>query len=293
MALGTLVLRDYSWGLFAGVPFCLGFFAALIHGARQPRSLRESMLVSFAAIMLAGVALLAVALEGFICVLLAAPLAFALAAIGALAGHAVYASRRRDVPPQLYCLPVLALPLMLGADLWHEPPPLLEVVTALEVNAPPERVWRHVVTFSELPPPTEALFRCGIAYPIRAEIQGRGVGAVRNCIFSTGPFVEPIIVWDEPNLLKFTVTQNPAPMQEWTPYREIHPPHLKGFLVSRQGQFLLTPLPGGRTRLQGTTWYHHNMWPARYWGFWSDHIIHTIHRRVLDHVKQLSESDSP
>ena len=24
------------------------------------------------------------------------------------------------------------------------------------------------------------------------------VGAVRHCIFSTGPFVEPITVWDEP-----------------------------------------------------------------------------------------------
>ena len=79
-------------------------------------------------------------------------------------------------------------------------------------------------------------------------------------------------------------------MQEWTPYREIHPPHLKGFLVSRQGQFLLTPLPNGGTRLEGTTWYYHNLWPAGYWQLWSDHIIHTIHRRVLDHVKQLSES---
>jgi hypothetical protein len=105
-------------------------------------------------------------------------------------------------------------------------------------------------------------------------------------------FVEPIEVWDEPRLLKFSVTANPAPMQEWTPYREIHPPHLTGFLVSKQGQFRLTPLAGGRTKLEGTTWYQHGLWPANYWQLWSDHIIHTIHLRVLRHVKQLSEVDA-
>ena len=78
-------------------------------------------------------------------------------------------------------------------------------------------------------------------------------------------------------------------MSELTPYTEIHPPHLEGFLVSRQGQFLLTPLAGGRTLLEGTTWYQHNMWPAGYWKMWSDVIIHRIHGRVLKHIKRLAE----
>jgi hypothetical protein len=91
--------------------------------------------------------------------------------------------------------------------------------------------------------------------------------------------------------LKFSVTSNPAPLQEWTPYHEVHPPHLHGYLVSEGGQFLLTPLPGGRTRLEGTTWYRHGLWPAGYWRIWSDQIIHTVHKRVLDHVRELSEKD--
>ena len=149
-----------------------------------------------------------------------------------------------------------------------------------------------MVTFSELSAPTEWIFRAGVAYPLRAEIQGRGVGAVRHCVFSTGPFVEPIEVWDEPQLLKFSVTKNPAPMQEWTPYREIHPPHLDGFLASRGGQFKLIRQPGGATRLEGTTWYQHHMWPVGYWQAWSDAIIHRIHLRVLNHVKHLSEQEA-
>jgi len=291
-ALGAQILRDYGWGLFVGVPFSMGFLAAIIHSAREERSLLQSQMVAFVAVTLTGVALLVVALEGVICLLMAAPLAFALAAIGALAGHAVQAGRSRR-PPQLYCVPLLAIPLMLGTEnLRPGPAPLMKVVTTVDVDAPRDVVWRHVVSFSELPPPRELVFKLGVAYPVRAEIHGHGVGAVRHCNFSTGPFVEPIEVWDEPRLLGFSVTKNPEPLQEWTPYRTVHPPHLDGFLVSKRGQFLLTALPDGRTRVEGTTWYHHSMWPEDYWQLWSDKIIHSIHRRVLNHVKGLAEAEN-
>jgi hypothetical protein len=153
------------------------------------------------------------------------------------------------------------------------------------MNAPPDKVWQKVVSFAEIPPPKEALFRAGIAYPIRSEITGHGPGAVRQCVFSTGPFVEPIIVWDEPRLLRFTVTANPTPLHELTPYGHIEPRHLHGYFESHQGQFLLTQLPGGRTRVEGTTWYSHSMWPETYWHWWSDYIIHRIHMRVLEHIR--------
>jgi len=291
--LSTAVLRNYGWGLFVGVPFAIGFFSALIYNAREPRRLRDSLLVALLAVAIVGGLFLALAVEGLICILMAAPLAIPLVLIGAVAGHAVQATRRPRASAQLFCVPLLAVPLMLASEtLRSGPAPLLQVVTATDVNAPPETVWKHVVDFTQLAPPTEFLFQLGIAYPIRAEIAGHGQGAVRNCVFSTGPFVEPITVWDEPHLLKFSVTSNPAPLEEWTPYREIHPPHLKGFLESEQGQFRLTALPGGRTRLEGTTWYRHTLWPVRYWQVWSDYIIHKIHRRVLVHVKTLAEKDA-
>jgi hypothetical protein len=80
-------------------------------------------------------------------------------------------------------------------------------------------------------------------------------------------------------------------MQEWSPY-DIHPPHVRDFLISHGGQFRLIALPGNRTRLEGTTWYEHNLWPAGYWRLWSDYLIHEIHFRVLRHVKEVTEADS-
>src|SRR5262249_49732970 len=117
------------------------------------------------------------------------------------------------------------------------------------------------------------------------------LSATRYCDFSTGPVVEPIEIWDEPRLLQFRVTEYPAPMHELTPYGEIMTKHLHGYLVSKRGQFRLTVLPNGHTLVEGTTWYQHGLWPAEYWRWWSDAIIHRIHMRVLNHVRTLAESD--
>ncbi len=166
---------------------------------------------------------------------------------------------------------------------------MFAVTTQITVAASPEQVWKHVVAFSQLPEPHEWFFRAGIAYPQRAHIDGSGAGAVRYCEFSTGAFVEPVEIWDAPRLLRFRVTDNPAPLRESSPYGDIQPKHLHGYLVSRQGELRLIPLPNGHTLLQGTTWYQHGLWPAECWRWWSDAIIHRIHLRVLDHVRILAE----
>lgn len=289
--LGVQVLRNYGWGVFVALPFTMGFAAAMIYGIREPRSRRGCIGVASLSVGVLGGALLALAFEGFVCLMMAAPIALPLAAAG---GELAYwAQRWRWAQRDATAFLGVALLFVPGVQ-WTEhvtarPAPVYAVRTAIEVHAPAERVWKQVVAFSEIGPPEELMFRAGIAYPIRAEMVGTGAGAERHCVFSTGAFVEPIKVWDEPRLLTFSVTSNPPPMEEWTPYSHIEPPHLHGFLESEGGQFLLTPLPDGGTRLEGTTWYRHSLWPAEYWRIWSDAIIHRIHLRVLRHIRDEAE----
>ncbi|HYL86129.1 MAG TPA: DUF805 domain-containing protein [Candidatus Angelobacter sp.] len=291
VGVGTIVIGAYGWGLFVALPFCLGMFAVLLYSYHEPRELGDCIAVSLLPVGLVGGVLILMAMEGIICVLMAAPFALGLAVLGGLLGYSIQARHWRPKQTSaVLSLVILLVPATFGIE--HAAalrPPVFEVRTAMEVNAPPEKVWSQVVAFAEIPPPKELLFRAGIAYPIRAEISGHGVGAVRHCIFSTGPFVEPIEVWDEPRLLRFGVTANPAPLEEMTPYGHIDAPHLHGYFVSKEGQFSLTALPGGRTRLESTTWYQHTMWPAAYWHLWSDYIIHKIHRRVLEHIRMAAE----
>lgn len=288
---GISMFGNYGWSIFVGFPFCLGLCSTLIHGYHRQRSFLSCMMVTLLSVGILGAVLIALAFEGLICILMAAPIAGVIALIGGIVGYLI--QRRawsREESPQLLLLLIILMPVMMGAE-YHSPAPapLIAVRTAIVIDAPPERVWKNVVSFSELPAPDTWLFHTGIAYPMRAEIKGTGVGAVRYCVFSTGPFVEPIEIWDENRLLKFSVTEQPPAMKEWTPYTDINPPHLDDYLVSEGGQFLLTPLANGQTRLEGTTWYRHRIWPVTYWQVWSDIIIHKIHLRVLNHVKRLSE----
>lgn len=291
VAVGANVLQTYGWSLFVGVPFGVGFASALLHSYHEPRSLWQCIVASGVSITLMGVLLLITAVEGAICVLMAAPLGYGLGLIGSIFGYAVASARWRGVDKSIALLAVLiTLPALMGAE-WAFPleAPVHIVRTAVDVNAPPAAVWKHVVAFSRIAPPTEPIFKTGIAYPIEARINGKGVGAIRYCQFTTGAFVEPITEWTEPTRLAFSVRSQPPPMQEWSPYASIEPAHLYDYLTSERGQFDLTPLPNGGTHLQGTTWYRHRLWPLPYWMPISDHVLHAIHRRVLEHVKREAE----
>lgn len=291
--IGTKIVGTYGWGLFVALPFCLGMFSVLLYGYHERRSFSACMGVSALPVVILGGVLIAIAIEGLICVLMAAPLGIGLAMLGGALGYSIQAYHwGLSHKPAALSIAMLSVPLLFGME--HAAPlqpPTFTVRSTIEINAPPAIVWQRIVAFNEIAPPTEMIFRAGIAYPIRAEITGNGPGAVRHCIFSTGAFVEPIDVWDAPRLLRFSVTDNPAPLRELTPYAHVDPPHLHGYFVSHKGQFLLTALPGGRTRLEGTTWYSHTIWPEAYWHLWSDYLIHRIHMRVLEHIR--AESEKP
>ncbi|MFN2532591.1 MAG: DUF805 domain-containing protein [Pyrinomonadaceae bacterium] len=286
-------MRSYGWGLFVGLPFFLGLNAVLIYGVPQPRSLGKCLLVALISIGLAGAALLALAVEGIVCLMMAFPLAIIIALFGGFIGFILQQRQTFSAHSfRAFALLFVVAPVFVAIEnQLTVKPALYEVKSSIVINAKPENVWKNLVAFSDLPNPTEAIFSTGIAYPTHAKIEGSGVGAIRRCVFTTGEFVEPITVWDEPQLLKFDVRSQPRVMDELSPYRNLRPPHLDNYLQSRRGQFALTDLGGDRTLLEGTTWYQNRFWPALYWRLWSDYIIHKIHYRVLVHVKELSEKN--
>ncbi|QOY91442.1 SRPBCC family protein [Paludibaculum fermentans] len=273
----------YALGLFVLLPVCIGVVAALLANSLDDQ--RRGKTVVLLALLAGALILVAIMLEGVICLLMAAPIAIPLALLGVAIGNSIRNPKHALAPA------LLLAPLFGGVETQlPNHPALRSVETVVDIQAPPETVWRHVIEFPHLPQPREWYFQAGIAYPLRARIEGRGPGAVRYCEFSTGPFVEPITTWDEPKLLAFRVTSNPEPMRELSPY-DIHPAHLHGWFDSKRGQFRLEPLPNGGTRLHGTTWYTQRLQPEPYWSMWTDAIIHRIHQRVLDHIRDVSEGD--
>ena len=285
VGVGLLKSRTYGFSIFVLAPVLIG---ALGSWTARPSSGMRAAGVGACATLLATCSFFALGMEGAVCILMALPLALPL---GALGGWLAYLANSPKAATGSVAMLMILTPASLMWDATAIPP-VFEVRSSIEIAASPEQVWKHVVSFSELPEPREWFFRAGLAYPQRAHIAGSGAGAVRYCEFSTGSFVEPIEIWNEPRLLRFRVTANPAPMHEWSPYAHVLPPHLHGYLISKRGEFRLTQMATGRTLLEGTTWYQHGLWPAEYWRWWSDAIIHRIHLRVLNHIRNLAERDA-
>lgn len=287
LALAVYALRSYGGALFLGTPVMIGVTAAVVWNFQQRRGYGASALLGMFTAVLAGGVMLMFALEGAICIFMAAPLALPLGALGGMLGQFI-ADCRPDARTTTLGM-LLILPGWAGVEKNAWPPEEFTVQSEVLIDAPIQRVWDTVIGFPEIPPPREWYFRYGIAYPIRGRIFGRGAGAVRHCVFSTGTFVEPITVWDEPKRLAFSVAEQPVPMFELSPWKNVHPPHLDGALRSTHGEFVLEELPGGRTRLIGRSWYQFDMHPRDYWTMWGNLMIDRIHHRVLDHVKVHAE----
>ncbi|RYY29224.1 MAG: hypothetical protein EOO04_07470 [Chitinophagaceae bacterium] len=279
---------QYGFGMFLGIPFMQGLLVVLLFGYRKERKLIECLGVACTSVVFLSLMLLVGAVEGVICLAMAAPIAITFALLGGFLGYFIQKRTRQATAGAIVLLAMLPLGAWVEKQGQTEPP-LTAVTTSVIIDRPKQEIWNQLVTFNDMAVPTDMLFKAGVAYPVRAVIEGTGVGSIRRCQFSTGDFVEPITVWDEPNLLRFSVEKMPPPLVELSIYDDLQLPHLENYFVSERGQFKLTSINERQTILEGTTWYRHKIWPRVYWQLWSDYILHQIHFQVLDHIKMQAE----
>jgi hypothetical protein len=265
----TLALARYSTPLFLGVPFLAGFVASWFLNLRSSHEIPETIGVSMIPITLIAMALILFRIEALVCLVMALPLAVPFSIAGGMAARDIlrgyHDSHGRPVAA---CVAIIPL-LMIAEFAARLEPPVIPVTTSITIDAPASVVWKNVISFPPLAPPSPAspkdwIFLTGIAYPASGQIVGSGVGAIRYCRFSTGDFVEPITVWDENHLLAFNVASEPPAMHELSPWK-ISPPHLeRNYMRSLHGQFRLIALDDRHTLLEGTTWYQDYFWPQPY-----------------------------
>ncbi len=285
----TNFLKTYAASLFLGSPLIVGLVQGFLMNRKTRQTFNRTAGHVTLTILLIHLFMVLFALEGIICLAMSFPLSVVLAIIGSVfgAGIAGYGKPSSLAPTfLLLILPMMSLTEAHSGLRPHED----YVLSAIEINAPPEKVWPNVVQFSDLPPTSDWLFKLGVAYPLRAKISGTGVGAIRRCQFSTGDFVEPITVWDEPRTLGFGVEYQPQPMKELTFFDHVNAPHLNGYFRSVRGEFRLISMADGKTKLEGRTWYEMDIHPGWYWQIYGRWFIHKIHMRVLDHIKNETET---
>ena len=279
----------FGLAIFAGLPFATGVSSGVIlrrAGGTFSQAIAASMTLIGTIILI----LCAMAMEGIICVVMAAPIGAAVAFFGVVGGY--FLARTKAADGTLQSAAWLSIVFMVGLEGWNPPAPL-EATTSSEViiNAPAARVWAELHDIRDLPATDNFLFQFGIAHPMGTVTDGQGVGAARLCKLSTGDMPEIVTVWKPGQELRFKVLSTPPSMRETGFFgKTIDTTHIHSAYASLDGGFKLTALPDGRTRLVGESHYLLNIAPASYWNLWTEEIVHMVQRRVLEHVKTRTEA---
>jgi hypothetical protein len=290
VALSTLVFHLYGTGLFLASPIVIGLATAWVANRDGDLGgLRTAMLV-LCALVLGGVALIGFSLEGVICLVFASPLIAIMGLFGGLIGRAIaLVGRHARV---LTVTSIAILPLLISGEGMFPPKAEFASVESVDVAAPPSAVWDAVVHMGPIPDAPPAPFRWGLAYPVRGEIFGSGVGAVRRGVFSTGVAYERVTEWSPNRSLSFVVLSNPPSMRELSPYKHVNAPHVVGYFRTLDARFTITPLPSGRTRLALATRHELDLEPALYWLPFAEWAVHVNKTRVLRHFGHQAESSA-
>lgn len=286
VAVGALVFGTYGFGMFVAMPFIVG--ATTGYFANRHADIGDSRtlgLVAWATV-LSGVALIATALEGAACIVMAAPLGIPIAMVGGAMGRAIALRNRR---PAQTLSAVALLPLIFAIEAVLPPMTAFDTDETMTVDAPPGRVWDAIVHMARIDAPLALPFRLGVAYPLSGEIVGEGVGAVRHGEFSTGTAIEQVTEWVADRKLAFVVLNDVPAMRELSPYAHVHAPHVIGYFRTTLTSFELAALPGGRTEIVERTSHQLRLDPGFYWLPLARWMVHENNARVLDHVKRRAE----
>ncbi len=114
--LSTEVLKNYGWGLFVGEPFAMGLVSVLIYAWPSRRTFPSCLGVAALTTIFVGLCLLAIALEGFICLVMAAPIGLSLALLGGGVGYVIADIHHSSLRPTQTLFILLAVPFMMGME---------------------------------------------------------------------------------------------------------------------------------------------------------------------------------
>ncbi|ODT85323.1 SRPBCC family protein [Phenylobacterium sp. SCN 70-31] len=289
VAASTLVFGAYGFGLFVLSPLLVGFATGfLVNRRTEPRSAGATAGWVFGATFIGSAMLIAFGLEGGICMVMASPIMAGPAIVGGLVGREFAIAGRARTKPVVMSLAIM--PLAFAVDAAMPPETLLITHETIEIDAPPSLVWAALIDMGEIGPEPALPFRLGLAYPLRAEFRGAGVGAERIGVFSTGEAHERVTAWEPGRRLAFEVLIQPPAMRELSPHRIVHAPHAIGYFETAWTSFDLWPTASGGTRLVERAEHRLRLEPVAYWAPMARWAIQANNARVLDHIRRTAEA---
>jgi uncharacterized membrane protein YhaH (DUF805 family) len=287
VAVGALLFGTYGFGMFMATPFVIGAATGYLANRKTDLGGSRTAALVASATALGGAALVVVALEGIVCIVMAAPLGFGVALAGGALGRGIALSTRRSPAQTLSGFAVL--PLIFALESVFPAATSFDTYQTITVGAPPEVVWQSIVRMEPIDEPPALPFRLGVAYPRSGEFLGEGVGAMRRGEFSTGTALERVTEWIPNRKLAFVVLTDVPSMRELSPYEHVHAPHVIGYFNSKVTSFELVPRSDGRSDVIERTSHELKLEPILYWLPLARWVVLQNNARVLAHIRRQAE----
>ena len=273
------------------VPLALG--ALTVHFAAPEGRWRwlTWLLLPWAACLLFLAAVASLALEGLICIVMAAPIFLFLASFGGLVVGLL--QRERDGARSGLTVTALALLPFLTSPLEQRtaaPDERRRVETAVRIHASSEAVWRNVVRVpligrDELP--WSAFDAMGIPLPVEATLDREGSGALRTARFEGGlVFREIVTEWEAGRILAFDIAVDRNTLSPRLLDRHVA---VGGeYFDVLHGWFVLEPTGDGVV-LRLVSVHRLSTRLNAYAGLWTDAIMADLQHRICDVIRRRAE----
>ena len=295
-----------SLSLVFVAPFAIGYVTVALSGLEKVENSLSAFFRPWAVTAILLLLTIFLSLEGAICWVIIYPFFSVAAGIGGLIAYYFMRHRKQqaenaenpdilddfDRPGRLKMSPFLLLPFVLGLveDDRFLSPAVHEVTREITVAAPAEHVWKVLTAIDTIRAEDDhSFFREVLDLPrhLRTELDTLAPGGRRTAYYERGLYFEETIAECVPGrLLRLRIKSNPGSI----------PPHVLDEHVVIGGKhfkaledtYRLTPLPGGRCRVQLTGRVEINTpfnWYACRWANWLmsdafDNLLQIVQKRA-------------
>ncbi len=279
---------EYGAALFFAIPSTITFLIGYDRKYTDaPNSKLKSGLYAFLKVnaiilMLSGL-LIAIGLEGFICVIMAYPFLVIPMTISYMLGLFIANADKSTQRNSLIFL-VIFNPTTYIYDSYTVP--IQEEVTSeVIINTYKDAIWNDLSTEITFTNTTNRLFKEGISYPKSIALKKKNNELNYNCITNNDTIVLEITEFKNNKSITFKPKEQTIPMRELSPYNSIDAKHLHNYFFVHFGKIQLEDIGNNLTKIKATTSYSYKIAPKWYWKLWSNYIIDQMQLHVLNSIK--------
>lgn len=271
------------------IPMAVGYLAAT--GEKGEWRAREAVLFPFTAALMVLVTVLAIGVEGLICVVMMTPIFLIMALVGGTLAWAVRKVRDRRLRASAL-LAVLLLPYAAGPVEQRIPQMQSRrvVENRIRIHADEVAVWRQIIRVPAIRPEeyrTTFIHRIGFPRPIEATLSHEGVGGVREASFERGVlFRETVTEWEPRRRLSFTIAVDSIPTRTLDQHVTVGGEYFDVL----DGTYEIVPIGPGETELR--LWSTHRLSTHfnAYAALWTDFVMRQIQGNILEVVRARAEA---